>query len=155
MRPIFDDHASSGASHAEDIRGALSAYARFFHGHRGALPLLATIRFEIQPAGQWMLDAFVRVAHDTFPRWPEKVIQVVSAEEAEQNRTVWTSLEDALRPFPALERVELVLYEREGEMLEEEAKVELRDALERRLPRLWPSGVAQLVFEFFVYCPLS
>lgn len=102
-----------------------------------------------------MLDAFVRVAHDTFPRWPEKVIQVVSAEEAEQNRAVWTSLEDALRPFPALERVELVLYEREGEMLEEEAKVELRDALERRLPRLWPSGVAQLVFEFFVYCPLS
>ena len=75
-----------------------------------------------------MLDAFVHVARDTFPEWPEKtVMKTVSAEEAEQNRQMWTALEDGLCALSALERVELVLYERpeHNEILTEEANAQL------------------------------
>ena len=151
MEPIFENDAAAGHSHAEDTRDKLSTYAWFFRRHRNALPMLSTIRFEMQPVGSWMLDAFARVARDTFPEWPSKVMKMVAAEEAEQNRQLWTSLEDALDSFPALERLEFVLYETKREALTEEAKVQLRSALEGRLPRLWPSGVAQLVFQPYAY----
>ena len=151
IQPTFDNDAASGESHTDDTREKLSTYTRFFQRHRGVLPMLTTIRFEMQPVGLWMLDAFVRVARDTYPKWPEKIMKTVSAGEAEQNRELWASLEDALLRFPALERVEFVLYERGRGILTEEAKLELRNTLEGRLLRLWPSEVAQLVFETFVY----
>ncbi|PIL23385.1 hypothetical protein GSI_14696 [Ganoderma sinense ZZ0214-1] len=152
MEPTFDDHASFGDRHARNTREVLSAYALFFQLHRAALPMLTTVRFEMKPI-VWMLDAFVRVARDTFPEWPSKAITMVSAEEAEMNRALWEFLEDALGSFPALERVEFVLYERGQEALTEEAKDHLRSALEGRLPELWSRGVAHLVFETFVFRP--
>ena len=154
MEPTFNDDAAVGDEHADDIRDKLSAYARFFQRHGDLLPLLTTIRFEMRPTGGWTLDAFVRIAQDTFPEWPERVVQVVSTEEAERNRQVWVLLEDALRGYPALERVEFVLYGRDRERLTEEAKDGLGNALERRLPGLWSIGVVQLEFEEFVNRPL-
>ena len=147
---VSDGHPSPGAFHAADTRGALDAYTHFFHEHRDALPLLRVVHFRMRPANRYMFDAFARIAHDTFLEWPETMMQTVSVDEAEQNREVWASLEDALRPFPTLGRVELVLYEGGRERLAEETKVKLRGALEGRLPRLWRSGIAKLIFEPFV-----
>ena len=59
----------------------------------------------------------------------------VSSEEAEQNKQAWTSLEGALSSLRALECVEFVLYEG-GDEFREDTKVELRRALESRLPML-------------------
>ncbi|KAM5531610.1 hypothetical protein V8D89_014725 [Ganoderma adspersum] len=154
MELTLDDDNASGGLHADDTREVFSAYTEFFRRHRDTFSLLTTIRFEVQPVGQWMLDAFVRVAQDTFPECVGRMTQTVSAEEAEHNRRLWESLEDVLSGFPVLERVEFVLYDMDREALTEEAKDQLRHALEGRLPRLWPSGVAQLVFETFVNHPL-
>ena len=155
IHPLFDETPSASHLHAADTRETLAVYTQLFHGHRGVFEsTLTTLRLELLPAGSEMLDAFVRVARDTFPEWPEKtVMKTVSAEEAEHNRQMWTALEDGLCALSALERVELVLYERpeHNEILTEEAKAELRTALEGRLPRLWPSGAVRLVFETFVY----
>ncbi|KAI1794411.1 hypothetical protein LXA43DRAFT_1091930 [Ganoderma leucocontextum] len=150
---LFDDSAFMVDQHADTTRWALHAYTQILYEHQSALSGLTAVRLEMQPVGSEMLAAFARVARDTYRAWGEDAVQGVPAEEAQQNRVVWVSLEDALCGFPALERVVLVLYERpkHNEILTEEGKVALRSALEGRLPRLWRSGIAQLVFETFVY----
>ncbi|KAM5531609.1 hypothetical protein V8D89_014724, partial [Ganoderma adspersum] len=152
IQPLFDDDWP-GHLHADDTREMLAAYTHFFHRHRDVFPALRVVRLEMRPEGQEMLAAFVRVARDTYREWHERAVQTVSAEEVEQNRDVWAALEDALCGLPALERAEFVLYEwlEHNEILTDEAKAELRSALEGRLPRLWPGGIVQLVFEVFVY----
>ncbi|KAI1794398.1 hypothetical protein LXA43DRAFT_138627 [Ganoderma leucocontextum] len=138
-----------GDSHADPTRATLAAYTKWFNEHHSTFPRLAAVRLEMRPAGRRMLTAFVRVAGDTYREWGGHTVQGLLAEEAEQNREVWTSPEDALRQLPLLEHATFVLYERPelDETLTEEAKVELRNVLERRLPTLWRSGAAQLVFE--------
>ncbi|PIL23386.1 hypothetical protein GSI_14697 [Ganoderma sinense ZZ0214-1] len=128
--PIRRSSPSSGQWHADDTRETLTVYTQLSHSHRGAFSALTTLRLELRPAGSEMLDAFVRIAGDTFFDWLMKLTRTVSADEAEQNRLVWAALEDALCVFPAPERVELVLYERPeyNEILAEEAKAELRTA---------------------------
>ncbi|KAM5531606.1 hypothetical protein V8D89_014721 [Ganoderma adspersum] len=140
---------------AEDTRDALGLYTAILRAHRNVFVGLTTVRLEMRPIGGSMLNAFVRVAQNAYRERQEEALRTVPPPEADENRMIWEFLEDALCEFPALDRVELVLYEtsRPGDTLTEAAKVELRSALAGRLPRLWPRGTAQLVFETFVHDP--
>ncbi|PIL23382.1 hypothetical protein GSI_14693 [Ganoderma sinense ZZ0214-1] len=145
----FDD---SFLEDAEDTRDVLGLYTALLRTHRNVFVGLKVVRLEMQPAGESMHNALARIAQDTFRERPEGAVHTVPPPEADQNRAVWEFLEDSLCDFPALERVELVLYEtsRPRGALTETAKAELRGALGGRLPRLWASGTVQLVFETYV-----
>ncbi len=149
----FDNWALAGDEQADDTRHALHEYTQILDAHQGAFAGLTAVRLEMRPIGLEMLNAFVRVAQDIRRVWPGEATQPVEPHEAEQSRQVWVLLEHVLCGFPALERVEFVLYEtsRPGGTLTEAANAELRGALERRLPSLSPSGIPQLVFETVVY----
>nr|VWP01734.1 N/A [Ganoderma boninense] len=133
---------------AEDIRDMFGVYTALLRSHCHVFVGLKTIRLEMRPIGKNMLVAFRRVAQDTFLQGPDDAVHTVPPPEADQNRAVWGFLEDVLCDFPALQRVEIVLFEtpRPGGALTEAAKVELRRALEEKLPRLSRNGTAQLVF---------
>ena len=136
---------------AEDIRAMLRAYTQFFHDHRDAFLHLASVRIEMQLTSRGVLDAFERVSRDMCWEWPQfATMKSISSEEAEQNKQAWTLLEGALSSLRALECVEFVLYEG-GNEFREDTKVELRRALETRLPMLWRSRVLQVVFDTYVY----
>lgn len=146
---LFDDLLAVDYDEAQDTRQTLLEYAQVLGVHRVVLAGLTAVRLEMRPVGREMLDAFVRVAQDVRHVWPENTVRPVEPQEAEWSRQAWASLEDVLCAFPALQHVEFVLYEtsRLGQTLAEEAKDALRSALEGRLPRLGPSGIARLVFE--------
>lgn len=145
----FDD---SSMQDAEDTRNMLGLYTTILRTHRNIFVELTAVRLEMRPTGQDMFDAFVRVVRDTYRVGREEMVHIVPPPEADQNRVAWEFLEDALCDFPALKHLELVLYEtsRPGGTLPEAGKADLRSALAGRLPRLWPSETAQLVFETLV-----
>ena len=147
---IFEDPVPAArADHARETRGALRQYAQILGMYRVVFAGLTRVRLEMRPASREMFDAFVRVTQDTCRIWPEEEVLTVDPDEEQQNMETWALLESILCDFPALKRVEFVLLETsqlEG-ALREEAKIELRGALEGRLPRLGPSAIAQLVFE--------
>ena len=125
---------------AERTPWTLGANARILQRHRDAFPALTILRLEMLPGDQRMAEALIhatwggnrgQVQGDTAQSLTEDVL----------DEWMWESLEDVVCGFPVLKHMELACT---GDLMEG-TKAELRDALEKRLPRLWQSGTAQLV----------
>ncbi|KAM5535955.1 hypothetical protein V8D89_010395 [Ganoderma adspersum] len=131
---------SMACLNAERIHWTLGAYTRILQRHCDAFPALTVLRLEMSPGGQSMAEALIHAA------WggDREQVQGGTAQDLTEDALdewMWESLEDVLCGFPVLKHVEFVCT---GDLMEE-TKAELRGALEKRLPRLWRNGAAQLV----------
>ena len=93
----------------DPTRWVLCAYTEILQSHRDAFPALLAIRLEKNTGGDATTEALIHTALDGDGEQVGDTAQVLTG-DASEDESMWTVLEDVLRGFPALTRVDLAIF---------------------------------------------